>query len=268
MLTRLARGAGVVWVRPHHTVWWPAWQGAISSLSEILTKEVVGVRRIPHRDELLVEILEPRVIARAVHSEGGADLAESLDSMANLLRELGRNEESITVAQQTVELYHSLVATHPDRYLPPLAAAMRTLGNSLSVAGRHQEASQAARAATEAEQLSHVPSDVRRLVISFRTGASHVVTHHRPRRPRVLPVCRPSRDHFGYPRTRRRHPVGHRGMLATSQDRNRAGPLPGPRLAALVPARHAGHARPRLPGGSGHPHARRSGLLTCVNALP
>jgi hypothetical protein len=46
-----------------------------------------------------------------------------------------------------------------------------------------------------------------------------------------------------------RRPVGGRGMLPGRQERDRPGPLPGPPLRRLVPARHPVDARARLPSG-------------------
>ena len=41
--------------------------------------------------------------------------------------------------------------------------------------------------------------------------------------------------------------VGSRGLLRRGEERDRAGPLPGPQVPGLVPARHLVHARPRVP---------------------
>jgi hypothetical protein len=51
------------------------------------------------------------------------------------------------------------------------------------------------------------------------------------------------------PRSRGRggRAVGRGRMLCRGQERGRPGPLPGPQVPRLVPARHLVHARPRLP---------------------
>ena len=54
-----------------------------------------------------------------------------------------------------------------------------------------------------------------------------------------------SRQH-GRPGLDRRQPLAHRGVLPAGHERGRAGPLPGPRLAALIRAYHLVHARPGL----------------------
>jgi SRSO17 transposase len=41
--------------------------------------------------------------------------------------------------------------------------------------------------------------------------------------------------------------LGNRGLLFRGQERDRPGPLPGPQVPGLVPARHPVHARPRVP---------------------
>src|ERR1700750_1658446 len=52
-------------------------------------------------------------------------------------------------------------------------------------------------------------------------------------------------------------------MLPDGQERDRPGPVPGPPLRRLVPARHAGHAGARLPvrHGGDRPKSPGSGLL-------
>ena len=75
----------------------------------------------------------------------------------------------------------------------------------------------------------------------------------RPRQPGrragVLHLPRPGRHRAGRPGQGRRSPVGGRGMLPGRQERDRPGPLPGPPLRRLVPARHPVHARAGLPSG-------------------
>jgi hypothetical protein len=52
--------------------------------------------------------------------------------------------------------------------------------------------------------------------------------------------------------------LGDRGMLPDSQGPGRPGRVPGPPLRRLVPARHPGHARPRLPRRDGRGGKRPS----------
>jgi hypothetical protein len=60
-----------------------------------------------------------------------------------------------------------------------------------------------------------------------------------------------------------RIPVGHRRVLPDSQERDRAGPRPGPPLRRLVPAHHPRHPGARLPGrhGGEGPKSPGSGLI-------
>ena len=80
--------------------------------------------------------------------------------------------------------------------------------------------------------------------------------HHRPDRPRLLPVLRLGHDEAGRPGRGGRDPVGDRGVLPERQRRGRPGPVPGPPLRRLVPPHHPGDARPRLPHH--HPSRRRA----------
>jgi hypothetical protein len=64
----------------------------------------------------------------------------------------------------------------------------------------------------------------------------------------LLHLLRAGRRHDGRAGRRSRRQVGGRGLLCRGQERDRAGPLPGPRMDRLVPARHAVDARPCVPG--------------------
>jgi hypothetical protein len=63
----------------------------------------------------------------------------------------------------------------------------------------------------------------------------------------LLPLLVARAGHHGRARRGGRRAVGNRGLLLRGQERDRAGPLPGPQVPGLVPARHLVHARPRVP---------------------
>ncbi len=71
----------------------------------------------------------------------------------------------------------------------------------------------------------------------------------RERRARagVLPLLVAPPGHAARGRRGGRGAVGGRGLLRRSKERDRPGPLPGPQVPCLVPARHPVHARARVP---------------------
>ena len=77
----------------------------------------------------------------------------------------------------------------------------------------------------------------------------------RPDRPGLLRVLRPGGHAARGVGAGRRHALGDRGELRERQGRGGAGPVRGAALARLVPAHHAGAARPCVPdrdaGGGG-----------------
>ena len=77
-------------------------------------------------------------------------------------------------------------------------------------------------------------------LIGTASPAHHLLVR-RPvsrRRAGVLHLPRPARHRPGRAGAGGRGPVGDRGMLPGRQERDRPGPLPGPPLRRLVPARH------------------------------
>ncbi len=58
---------------------------------------------------------------------------------------------------------------------------------------------------------------------------------------------------------RRRGPLGRRGVLPYGQERGRLRPLPGPPLRRLVPPRHPGRPRARLPRRHGGEYPKSTG---------
>jgi SRSO17 transposase len=80
----------------------------------------------------------------------------------------------------------------------------------------------------------------------------------------VLHLPCPSRHHAGRAGHCRRNPVGSRGMLPGRQGRDWPGPLSGPPLRRLVPARHPVDARAGLPPG----HRRSKGAPAAVDNFP
>ena len=79
----------------------------------------------------------------------------------------------------------------------------------------------------------------------------------------LLPVLRTRRDRRRGADPGGRVAVGDRGMLPDREERDRAGPVPGPPLRRLVPPRHPGHAGARLPvrHGGDRPKSPGSGLI-------
>ena len=63
----------------------------------------------------------------------------------------------------------------------------------------------------------------------------------------VLPLLVAPPGHPARARRRGRRALGSRGLLRRGEERGRPGPLPGPQVPRLVPARHPVHARARVP---------------------
>ncbi len=68
------------------------------------------------------------------------DLATSLNSLANVLRDLGRREDALRAAQEAVDLVRGLAEVRPNAFLPELARSLATLGTCLAAAARPHEA--------------------------------------------------------------------------------------------------------------------------------
>ncbi|MGK7910589.1 MAG: tetratricopeptide repeat protein, partial [Synechococcus sp.] len=63
--------------------------------------------------------------------------------------DLGRREEALRAAEESVEIYRYLADSRPDAFFPDLALSLNNLGNRLSDLGRREEALRAAEEAVE-----------------------------------------------------------------------------------------------------------------------
>ena len=73
----------------------------------------------------------------------------SLNNLANILSEVGEQNEALEAAREAVELYRGLAEASPQAYTPALARSLNTLVNCLSGVGERGEALVAAREAVE-----------------------------------------------------------------------------------------------------------------------
>ncbi|MFG2006916.1 tetratricopeptide repeat protein [Spirillospora sp. NPDC048911] len=81
------------------------------------------------------------------------DLAQSLNTLANRLASVGRNEEALAPAQEAVAIRRGLSSAKPDAHIPALAQSLVTLaGRSADVGQRHESRE----SAEEAVQLYQV----------------------------------------------------------------------------------------------------------------
>ncbi|MEV0332395.1 tetratricopeptide repeat-containing protein [Nocardia sp. NPDC050717] len=76
-------------------------------------------------------------------------LAASLNNVAIRLGELGRREEGLAAAEESVKIRRRLAEHHPDTYLPDLAKSLNNISVWLGELGRHEEGLAAAEEAME-----------------------------------------------------------------------------------------------------------------------
>ena len=60
------------------------------------------------------------------------NLAASLNNLANLLRTVGRREEALARAHESVSIYRQLAQRRPDAFLPDLARSLAVRGGILA----------------------------------------------------------------------------------------------------------------------------------------
>ena len=72
------------------------------------------------------------------------ELARALNNLAARLGDVGRREEALAAAEESVALRRQLAAASPAAYLPDLAMSLNNLANQLGEAGRREEALAAA----------------------------------------------------------------------------------------------------------------------------
>ena len=90
-----------------------------------------------------------RGLARARPEAFTPNLALSLNTLANVLSELGRRQEALTAAQEAADLYRALARARLEAFTPELATSLNTLANVLPELGRREEALTAAQEAVE-----------------------------------------------------------------------------------------------------------------------
>jgi tetratricopeptide (TPR) repeat protein len=81
-----------------------------------------------------------RALARQNPDAFEPDLAMSLNTLAVLLSDLGRQSEALAPAQEAVELYRALARQNPDAFQPYLARALVAVGQALEGNDRGREA--------------------------------------------------------------------------------------------------------------------------------
>ena len=98
-----------------------------------------------------------------------------------------------------------------------------------------------------------------------RLGAGQTLDQRR--RDRLLRLLRAPRHPAARAGPRRRHPLGHRGVVPDRQERGRARPVPGPPLRRLVRPHHPGHDRRRVPGRHPRRRSRKRGQDSSAGTL-
>ena len=96
------------------------------------------------------ELLAKRLAKLSKENANEAILREHgrlLNNLANRLSNVGRREEALEKAQQSVQISEQLAQARPDALLPELATSLNTLGIMLSDLGRHEEALEKAKKA-------------------------------------------------------------------------------------------------------------------------
>ncbi|MEM6447214.1 MAG: TIR domain-containing protein [Cyanobacteria bacterium P01_D01_bin.123] len=103
---------------------------------------------VPHQTVALRELAATTTQQAMANEElGRAEQARLLNNQSNRLSELGRREEALETARESVEIYRELARTRPDAFLPDVAGSLNNFGTMLSELGRREEALEAAREA-------------------------------------------------------------------------------------------------------------------------
>jgi len=77
------------------------------------------------------------------------EVARLANNLAKRLSELGRREDALAPAQESVEMYRAQARRNPDAFEPDLAGSLNNLANHLSNLGRREEALAPAQEAVE-----------------------------------------------------------------------------------------------------------------------
>jgi tetratricopeptide (TPR) repeat protein len=73
----------------------------------------------------------------------------SLNTLANILRELGQREAALQAAQEAADIRRELAAQRPDTFQPDLAASLNTLATMCSELGQREAALRPAQEAVD-----------------------------------------------------------------------------------------------------------------------
>ena len=118
-----------------------------------------------------------RQLAEASPAAYLPDLAMSLNTLAIRLSEVGRGEEALEPAQESVRIRRELAESSPAAYLPGLAVSLNNLANHLSDVGRGEEALEPAqesvrirRELAESSPAAYLPG----LAVSLNNLANHL----------------------------------------------------------------------------------------------
>ena len=116
--------------------------------------------RFPSAEKCFRQAADLFAVSAAKNSDIQADLAGTLNNLANTLTVLGRREEALAQAQAAERIYAQLAQARPEAFLPNLATTLINLANKLSAVGRREEAlAQAQEAVRIYSQLAQARSD-------------------------------------------------------------------------------------------------------------
>ncbi|MFN3929776.1 MAG: tetratricopeptide repeat protein, partial [Thermoflexus sp.] len=135
------RIAGWMAEAARHLAAWP------SSVVEVLDDGLPSPDRTLALRPFLVGFY--RAWLERIPKEERAERARLWNKLGIALSELGRREEALAATQEAVAIRRKLAQTHPQAFLPYLAASLINLGNQLSELGRGEEALAVTQEATE-----------------------------------------------------------------------------------------------------------------------
>ncbi|HEX5717153.1 MAG TPA: tetratricopeptide repeat protein [Thermoanaerobaculia bacterium] len=107
------------------------------------------VNQLPDQTLALREIavrLTAAMVERLRIEDDKARLAGFINNLSNRLSDLGRREEALAAALESVDVYRELSQSRPDAFRPYLATSLNNLSIHLSALGRREEALEAVQA--------------------------------------------------------------------------------------------------------------------------
>jgi len=141
-------------------------QATLAMLANNLANRLSALGR---REEALaqaegaVRIFRQLAQQRALDGDSAAflpDLAGSLNTLANMLSDVGRREEALAQVEEAVRICRQLEQQRPDTFLPDMAMSLHNLASRLSELGRWEEAlAQAEEAVRIYRQLAQLRLD-------------------------------------------------------------------------------------------------------------